>query len=119
VVPDDDRIADPGADAAATDLEAQTLCITAVPAAILSWSVGGDGKSLQRIDVATAPNGFDLGVFASGTVEAGRSTVLWDQAASGVAHYWRVLTLRDNVWYPSATATFNGPFCIPDQPGDD
>lgn len=116
---EDDRIAEAGNDAAATALEAETLCLTAVPAAILGWSItAGMGDSLQRIDVATARNGFDLGVFASGMVEPGRASVLWDAAASGAVHYWRVLTFVDGVWNPSATATFEGPFCIADQPGE-
>lgn len=119
VAPDDDQIAEPGDSVSPTGLEVETLCLTAVPAAILSWSVAeGMGESLQRIDIATARNGFDLRVFASGTVEPGRSAVLWDQAASGAVHYWRVLTMRDDIWYPSETATFNGPFCIADQPGN-
>lgn len=115
-VPTNVAILPPGGPGAATGLQSEPGCQDAQPIATLRWSLASRKGTAQRVDVATFIGGFEEGEFiAVGPFAPDKSSVIFGQAASGVLHYWRVLTLHPEGWRPSQTATFNGSFCVPDQ----
>jgi len=110
----------PGGDTAATRLQvADVDCSDAdggLAVAALRWTPAADRGREQRIAVTIYPGGFERGDFeSSAPLSADRDTMTWPRVHGRAFHFWRVLTLQEDGWHPSATVKFEGVACIYDQ----
>lgn len=80
--------------------------------ALFSWSPVPGRENRQRLDVTAFRTGFADGDFETvAELPASQQSVEWRRAEAGINYYWRVLTLTDAGWVPSAVARFEAPTC--------
>jgi hypothetical protein len=110
----------PGGDAAATQLRVTDVeCSDSdggLAVADLRWAPAADRGDEQRVAVTIYPGGFDRGQFeSSAALSADRAAMTWPRVHGRAFHFFRVLTLHEDGWHPSATVKFEGVACIYDQ----
>ena len=108
----------PGGPRAASELTAETACDpeeVRTGTARLTWTVAEQSGERQEVHVTILREGFETGQFvSSGPLSSGETS--FDFSPSGQAlHRWRVLTLHEDGFVPSETATFTGPLCVSDE----
>lgn len=100
---------------AAGDLEASGLCDPVRPGesvARFHWSPAPDREGRQRVDITAFRDGFERRNFETiAELPASQQSVEWRGAEAGINYYWRVLTLTQAGWRPSAVARFEAPTC--------
>lgn len=83
----------------------------------LGWTPASD-VGPQRVGVTTRKDGFDTGTYAVTEALSGQqSTYAIQDLQAGGVYYWRVLTLHDDGWVHSRTASFTAPICVEDSGG--
>ncbi len=107
-----------GGPGAASGLEAELACGTTDPGQALlnlRWHPASSPGTAQLVEMTIFSEKFDDGRYdTSSALSADQSTALWDRVAPGAVHFWRVLTLHDQGWIPSAVALFTPGACIAD-----
>jgi hypothetical protein len=108
----------PGGPGAASGLVAELACGSTDPSQELlnlRWQPASSPGAAQLVEMTIFSEKFDDGRYdASSTLSPDQSTVVWDRVAPGAVHFWRVLTLHDQGWIPSAVARFTPGACIAD-----
>jgi len=100
-----------GCKAAVLGQVALTCDATGMADATFQWTPVGEANGIQYLDLSlneAFPPGLFLGV---GPLPYDQQTLSWKGLVPGSVHHWRVNTLVDGLWYPSATGTFTTP-CV-------
>lgn len=109
------RVLPEGEAPAARQLEVTARCDPLRPGesvALFAWSPVPGPEHRQRLDLTAFRSGFPDGDFETiAELPASQQSVEWRGAEAGINYYWRVLTLSDDGWVPSAVARFEAPTC--------
>ncbi len=112
------QILSPRAGDATTDLRVETGCDEAEPRKVivkLGWKVATSPGLEQRVLLTIYKNGLVTGKFeSSDALSPEQSSHVLEGLAPGIINYWRVLTLQEDGWVPSETASFKATVCIAD-----
>jgi hypothetical protein len=81
----------------------------------LSWTPARQAGTAQRVEVTVLRDGFATGQLErTAELPAADARLVWDQLHGQAIHHWRVLTLHQDGWVPSESASFEGPTCVAD-----
>jgi hypothetical protein len=88
-----------------------TCDATGMADATFQWTPVGEANGIQYLDLSP-DEAFRAGLFlGAGPLPYDQQAFSWNGLLPGSVHYWRVNTLIDGLWRPSATGTFTTP-CV-------